>query len=115
MHGVRLTVEESTQHVFPVHEYAAAGCEIAPQGSWPSLCPAESHVLGIKELPDEPGLLRHRHVSVIGPDTRARPSPFSTGGACRAIRSVGCQVGVLEQASRPVVVSHVGRPFPHGA
>ncbi|MFE5711088.1 saccharopine dehydrogenase [Streptomyces sp. NPDC056501] len=60
--GARLTVEESTQRVFPIHEYASAGCEIAPQGSWVSLCPAEEYVLGLKELPDEPTLLRHRHI-----------------------------------------------------
>ncbi|MFE4619304.1 saccharopine dehydrogenase [Streptomyces sp. NPDC056747] len=60
--GARLTVEESTQRVFPIHEYAAAGCEIVPQGSWVSLCPAEAYVLGLKELPDEPTLLRHRHI-----------------------------------------------------
>ncbi|MEV6248377.1 saccharopine dehydrogenase [Streptomyces sp. NPDC051742] len=61
-HGVRLTVEESTQRVFQVDEYAAAGCEIAPQDSWTSLCPAGSYVLGLKELPDRPGPLRHRHI-----------------------------------------------------
>ncbi|MFD7964303.1 saccharopine dehydrogenase [Streptomyces zaomyceticus] len=60
--GVLLTVEESAQRVFPVHQYAAAGCEIVPQGSWVSHCPAEAYVLGLKELPDEPALLRHRHI-----------------------------------------------------
>ncbi|MFC9700011.1 saccharopine dehydrogenase [Streptomyces sp. NPDC056943] len=60
--GVRLTVEESAQRAFQVHEYAAAGCEIVPPGSWVSLCPAEGYVLGLKELPDEPALLRHRHI-----------------------------------------------------
>ncbi|WP_328959513.1 saccharopine dehydrogenase [Kitasatospora purpeofusca] len=60
--GVRLTVEESSQRVFPVHEYAAAGCVIAPQGSWASLCPSEEYVLGLKELPGEPARLGHRHI-----------------------------------------------------
>ena len=60
--GVRLTVEESAQRVFPVHEYAVAGCEIVPQGSWADLCPTETYVLGLKELPDEPPLLGHRHI-----------------------------------------------------
>lgn len=60
--GVLLTVEESAQRLFPVHEYAAAGCEIVPQGSWVNHCPAEAYVLGLKELPDEPALLGHRHI-----------------------------------------------------
>ncbi|MEV0253054.1 saccharopine dehydrogenase [Streptomyces sp. NPDC050732] len=60
--GVHLTVEESPQRVFPVHEYADAGCAIAPQGSWTSRCPATSYVLGLKELPDAPSELTHRHI-----------------------------------------------------
>lgn len=60
--GVELTVEASFQRIFPLHEYAAAGCATAPQGSWADRCPAEVHVLGLKELPPEPSLLRHRHI-----------------------------------------------------
>lgn len=60
--GIRLTVEESTQRVFPVHEYASVGCQIAPQNSWPSRCPAQGYVLGLKELPDLPARLRPRHI-----------------------------------------------------
>ncbi|MEV8017278.1 saccharopine dehydrogenase [Streptomyces sp. NPDC086554] len=60
--GVHLTVEESSQRVFPTHEYAEVGCAIAPQGSWGSACPATDYVLGVKELPDEPTELTHRHI-----------------------------------------------------
>lgn len=60
--GVHLTVEESSQRVFPADEYAKAGCAIAPQGSWESLCPATDYVLGLKELPDGPSELAHRHI-----------------------------------------------------
>ncbi|CAM5370401.1 hypothetical protein SALBM135S_08563 [Streptomyces alboniger] len=60
--GVHLTVEESSQRVFPVHQYADAGCAIAPRGSWASRCPATDYVLGLKELPDEPAELVHRHI-----------------------------------------------------
>ncbi|MFD0041189.1 saccharopine dehydrogenase [Streptomyces anulatus] len=60
--GVHLTVEESPQRVFPAHAYADAGCAITPQGSWTSHCPATDIVLGLKELPDEPADLIHRHV-----------------------------------------------------
>ncbi|MGW7094900.1 saccharopine dehydrogenase [Streptomyces sp. NPDC054874] len=60
--GVHLTVEESSQRVFPAHAYADAGCAIAPQGSWASRCPETDTVLGLKELPDEPDNLIHRHI-----------------------------------------------------
>lgn len=59
--GISLTVEESPQRVFPLGDYVEAGCQIAPAGSW-----TEAHddvfVVGLKELPGEPSLLRHRHV-----------------------------------------------------
>ncbi|WP_411149937.1 saccharopine dehydrogenase [Streptomyces sp. A30] len=59
--GVTLTVEESPQRVFPVEEYEAVGCRIAPAGSWVS-APADAVVLGLKELPDGPPDLTHRHI-----------------------------------------------------
>lgn len=59
--GAVVTVEESPRRVFPVEDYAAAGCEVAPAGGWVD-APADSVVLGLKELPDEPVALRHRHV-----------------------------------------------------
>ncbi|MDV9189589.1 saccharopine dehydrogenase [Streptomyces sp. SR27] len=60
--GVHLTVEESTQRVFPVRAHADAGCEIAAPGSWVDHRPTTDFVLGVKELPDEPAALRHRHI-----------------------------------------------------
>ncbi|MFH9013075.1 saccharopine dehydrogenase [Streptomyces sp. NPDC017943] len=59
--GAALTVEESPQRVFPIEDYAAAGCRVAPAGSWVS-APPDAVVLGLKELPDEPAELTHRHV-----------------------------------------------------
>ncbi|GHG86135.1 saccharopine dehydrogenase [Streptomyces lanatus] len=59
--GVTLTVEESPQRIFPVEEYEAAGCRIAPAGSWVS-APSTAVVLGLKELPEEPAELTHRHI-----------------------------------------------------
>lgn len=59
--GVRLTVEESPQRIHPTEEYEAAGARIALAGSWVS-APADAVVLGLKELPDEPARLTHRHV-----------------------------------------------------
>lgn len=59
--GVRVTVERSPQRVFGDDAYAAAGCELAETGSWVD-APPETHILGIKELPDEPGALIHPHI-----------------------------------------------------
>lgn len=59
--GVRLTVEESPQRVFPVKEYEAIGAATAPAGSWTD-APEDAVILGLKELPDEPAELRHRHI-----------------------------------------------------
>ena len=59
--GARVTVEESPQRIFPVEEYARAGCEIAPEGAWVT-APPTAYIVGIKELPDEPAELRHTHI-----------------------------------------------------
>ncbi|MGB7450416.1 MAG: saccharopine dehydrogenase [Ornithinimicrobium sp.] len=60
-HGARLTVEESPQRVFPIEDYAQAGAEVTPAGSWVDAEPS-AYVLGIKELSDEPAALRHTHI-----------------------------------------------------
>jgi saccharopine dehydrogenase (NAD+, L-lysine-forming) len=60
-HGIAVTVEESPQRAFPIAAYAAAGCTIASAGSWVD-APAEEYVVGLKELPERPDALRHRHV-----------------------------------------------------
>ncbi|OJF10310.1 saccharopine dehydrogenase [Couchioplanes caeruleus] len=59
--GARITVEESPQRIYPLADYAAQGCETAPAGAWVD-APPDAVVLGLKELPDEPARLRHRHV-----------------------------------------------------
>ncbi|MYS94496.1 MULTISPECIES: saccharopine dehydrogenase [Streptomyces] len=59
--GVALTVEDSPQRVYPIEEYEAAGCRVAPAGSWVS-APRDAVVLGLKELPEEPAELTHRHI-----------------------------------------------------
>jgi saccharopine dehydrogenase (NAD+, L-lysine-forming) len=60
--GVTLTVEDSPQRIFPIEQYEAAGCGVAPAGSWASRAPRDAVVVGLKELPDEPAALTHRHV-----------------------------------------------------
>ncbi|WP_436969653.1 saccharopine dehydrogenase [Kitasatospora cineracea] len=84
-HGVRLTVEDSPQRVFPLAEYVAAGCSTAPPGSWATDCPVEYYVLGLKELPPAPARLRHRHL-MFGHAYRGQPGApallrrFADGG-----------------------------------
>jgi saccharopine dehydrogenase (NAD+, L-lysine-forming) len=59
--GLRVTVEESPQRVFDLDDYAAAGAETAATGSWVD-APEDAWILGIKELPDSPDELHHRHI-----------------------------------------------------
>ena len=59
--GFQVTVEESIHRVFAAEEYAAAGATIVGEGTWTD-APDDAYVLGIKELPDEPESLRHRHI-----------------------------------------------------
>jgi len=59
--GIAVTVEESPQRAFPIGEYAEAGCAVAPSGGWVD-APLEAYVVGLKELPDGPAELVHRHV-----------------------------------------------------
>ncbi|MDQ0779968.1 saccharopine dehydrogenase (NAD+, L-lysine-forming) [Streptomyces aurantiacus] len=59
--GVAMTVEESPQRAFPLDAYVRAGSATAPAGSWTD-APTDTYVLGLKELPEEPRALRHRHI-----------------------------------------------------
>lgn len=60
-HGIAVTVEESHQRAFATSAYAEAGCRVVPAGSWMT-APDDEIVLGLKELPDIPAKLTHRHV-----------------------------------------------------
>src|SRR5690242_5589776 len=59
--GVRITVEESPQRIYPLEDYVAQGCATAAAGSWVD-APEDAVILGLKELPGVPARLRHRHV-----------------------------------------------------
>ncbi|PTE23564.1 saccharopine dehydrogenase [Cereibacter changlensis JA139] len=59
--GIKVTVEESSVRAIPIDGYVAAGCEIAPENSWPD-APAEAIIFGIKELPEDGTPLPHRHI-----------------------------------------------------
>lgn len=82
--GIRVTVEQSPHRILPLDDYAAAGAEIAPGGSWPS-APQDAFVFGLKELPPDGGPLTHRHI-MFGhaykgqPDGLALLARFRAGG-----------------------------------
>ncbi|MFI6520854.1 saccharopine dehydrogenase [Spirillospora sp. NPDC050679] len=59
--GTAVVVEESPTRVFPTADYVRAGCDTAEPGSWVDAAP-DTVIVGLKELPDEPAELRHRHV-----------------------------------------------------
>jgi len=59
--GLRVTVEESHVREIGIEGYRAAGCQIAPENSWPG-APHEAIIFGLKELPDDGSALVHRHI-----------------------------------------------------
>ena len=82
--GFEVTVEVSAQRALPLAPYAAAGCAIAPQGSWRN-APTEALVFGLKELPEDGTPLIHRHI-MFGhafkgqPEGRVLLDRFRAGG-----------------------------------
>lgn len=59
--GFEVTVEESAQRIFPDQDYATAGCQLVPAGSWAEADP-DTVIVGLKELPPLPAALVHRHI-----------------------------------------------------
>ncbi|KIC10459.1 saccharopine dehydrogenase [Leisingera sp. ANG-M1] len=59
--GIKVTVEESSVRAIPLQGYIDAGCEIAPENSWPE-APADAIIFGLKELPEDGTPLPHRHI-----------------------------------------------------
>lgn len=59
--GIDVVVESSARRIFSDDAYEAVGCPLVPSGSWRD-APSDVVVVGIKELPDEPARLPHRHV-----------------------------------------------------
>jgi len=54
--GFEIAVEHSTRRIFSDAEYAAAGCDILPEGAWKT-ADKEVTILGLKELPIAPPTL----------------------------------------------------------
>jgi len=59
--GHTVIVERSAGRCVRDEEYSAVGCQLAPTGSWVT-SPRDTVILGLKELPDEPKSLSHRHI-----------------------------------------------------
>jgi len=59
--GLRVSVEDSKNRIIPIAEYAAVGCKIVAENSWPS-APADAIIFGLKELPEDGTPLTHRHI-----------------------------------------------------
>ena len=59
--GMRVTIEESATRILPIDGYVEAGCEVAPENSWPD-APVDAIIFGLKELPDDGTPLPHRHI-----------------------------------------------------
>ncbi|GAB5449437.1 saccharopine dehydrogenase [Gymnodinialimonas sp.] len=59
--GMEVTVEDSPTRILPIHSYRQAGAQIAPPGSWRD-APGDAVIFGLKELPEDTGPLRHRHI-----------------------------------------------------
>ena len=59
--GIKVTVEESSVRAIGLQGYTDAGCDIAPENSWPQ-APADAIIFGLKELPEDGTPLPHRHI-----------------------------------------------------
>ncbi len=70
--GLRVTVEHSSVRAIQIDGYRNAGCEIAPENSWPN-APADAIIFGLKELPEDGTPLSHRHI-LFGHAYKGQPS-----------------------------------------
>jgi saccharopine dehydrogenase (NAD+, L-lysine-forming) len=59
--GHQVSVELAGERCFSNGDFAAVGCEMVPSGGW-VFSPDEAVILGIKELPEGPVNLTHKHI-----------------------------------------------------
>ena len=59
--GLRISIEESSVRAIGLQGYKDAGCEIAPENTWPN-APEDAIIFGLKELPEDGTPLIHRHI-----------------------------------------------------
>lgn len=70
--GFRVSVEQSPTRVIKDADYAAAGCDMVAQNSWPE-APKDAVIFGLKELPEDSTPLPHRHI-MFGHAFKGQPS-----------------------------------------
>ncbi|KAJ7071295.1 saccharopine dehydrogenase [Mycena amicta] len=59
--GFTVTVERDEQRIFPDSEYAAVGCTLVANNSWPT-APTTTTIIGLKELEESSEPLPHTHI-----------------------------------------------------
>ena len=59
--GHDVVVEASSHRIFTEEAFKKAGCEITKHGKWVE-APEDTYILGLKELPEMPYVLKHRHI-----------------------------------------------------
>ena len=70
--GINITVEESPTRCLSIQGYVDAGCNVAPENSWPS-APRDAIIFGLKELPEDGTPLPHKHI-LFGHAFKGQPS-----------------------------------------
>lgn len=70
--GLKVTIEHSSVRAIDIQGYVDAGCDIAPENSWPS-APADAIIFGLKELPEDGTPLTHKHI-MFGHAYKGQPS-----------------------------------------
>jgi len=82
--GIKISIEESKSRIIPISKYRDVGCEIVEENSWPN-APLETIIFGLKELPEYPFPLKHRHI-MFGHAFKGQPTAknllnrFKVGG-----------------------------------
>lgn len=82
--GFKVSIEESKSRIIPISKYRDVGCEIVEENSWPN-APLETIIFGLKELPEYPFPLKHRHI-MFGHAFKGQPTAknllnrFKVGG-----------------------------------
>tara|TARA_B100000927_G_scaffold8403_1_gene6856 strand:- start:257 stop:943 length:687 start_codon:yes stop_codon:yes gene_type:complete len=82
--GFKVSIEESKSRIIPISKYRDVGCEIVKENSWPN-APLETIIFGLKELPEYPFPLKHRHI-MFGHAFKGQPTAknllnrFKVGG-----------------------------------
>jgi len=59
--GIKVSIEESESRIIPISEFEKVGCSVLKENSW-SKAPSDTIIFGLKELPEDPFKLKHRHI-----------------------------------------------------